>query len=97
MKRLMFLTALILVSGVTSSLLTVNAIRDGALPALATALGVNVIVSEVSINQAANSYCETVSLNTTDTSGLTNWNWSFCGTGTTPRYPIAGTATLSLP
>jgi hypothetical protein len=72
-------------------------LMGGAQESSATALGVNVIVTEVSINPTANNYTESVSLAPGDTSGLSSFSESWQGPGTTPRYAIGGTATISLP
>jgi hypothetical protein len=71
---------------------------DGkAKPANAASLPVSIIVTSASINQASNNYTESISLASGDTSGLSGWSWTFTGPGTTPRYPINATTTLSLP
>lgn len=75
----------------------IAALTGGAESALAAALPIVVVVTSVSISPASNSYCESVSLAPSDTSGLSSFSESWCGSGTTPRYPIGASATLSLP
>ena len=65
-------------------------------PALAASLPVNVVVTQVSVVPASNTYCETVSLAPGDTSGLSSFSESWCGTGS-PRYPILASASIALP
>ncbi len=74
-----------------------SALQGGAQRASAATLGVNVIVTATQSNAATNSYTETVGLASNDTSGLTNWSMSWGGTGTTPRYALNATGTITLP
>ena len=74
-----------------------SALQGGAQRASAASLGVNVIVTAAQSNAATNSYTETVGLASNDTSGLTNWSMSWGGTGTTPRYALNATGTITLP
>ena len=74
-----------------------SALQGGAQRASAASLGVNVIVTATQSNATTNSYTETVGLASNDTSGLTNWSMSWGGTGTTPRYALNATGTITLP
>ena len=93
-KRLIAPVALVLAA------LVGGAVTDYAIrypwPALAASLPVSVVVTQVSVVPASNTYCETVSLAPGDSSGLSSFSESWCGTGS-PRYNVLGTATISLP
>ncbi len=96
----------IVASAIVLGSLLGGAFTDGMIrnahPSFAAALPVSVEVTDVSINNAANTYTESIALcvspcSPADTSGLSNFSESWTGPGTTPRYTIGASATIDLP
>jgi hypothetical protein len=77
-----------------------GALFDGLLrahAARAAALPVSVYVESNQSSQAGNSCTQTIVLASGDTSGLTNFTWTFTNPSSTCRYAPGATASISLP